>query len=105
MAGGPCTGQQSRPPTFLDIPSVSVDGCIASCRPVRPRCTCLWASARPPAFPGVPHTLASENFIGINFIEKEGIQGGRGDNKWVVWPRQIPRPWNPTRACHGLQRP
>ena len=25
MAGGPCTGLQSRPPAFLDIPSVAVD--------------------------------------------------------------------------------
>jgi hypothetical protein len=25
MAGGPCTGLQSRPPAFLDIPSVTVD--------------------------------------------------------------------------------
>ena len=24
MAGGPCTGLQSRPPAFLDIPSVAV---------------------------------------------------------------------------------
>ena len=24
MAGGPCTGLQSRPPAFLDIPSVTV---------------------------------------------------------------------------------
>jgi hypothetical protein len=30
--------------------------------------------------------------------EKEGIQGGKGDNNWVVRHRQIPRPWNPTRA-------
>jgi hypothetical protein len=25
MAGGQCTGLQSRPPAFLDIPSVTVD--------------------------------------------------------------------------------
>jgi len=31
-------------------------------------------------------------------IEKEGLQGGKGDNNWVVRHRQIPRPWNPTRA-------
>ena len=31
-------------------------------------------------------------------IEKEGLQGGKGDNNWVVCHRQIPRPWNPTRA-------
>ena len=30
MAGGPCTGLQSRPPAFLDIPSVTVDALPAS---------------------------------------------------------------------------
>jgi len=32
-------------------------------------------------------------------IEKEGMQGGKGDNNGVVRHRQIPQPWNPTRAC------
>src|SRR6266571_205738 len=31
-------------------------------------------------------------------VEKEGLQGRKGDNNWVVRHRQIPRPWNPTRA-------
>src|SRR5438132_10002186 len=31
-------------------------------------------------------------------LEKEELQGGKGDNNWVVRHRQIPRPWNPTRA-------
>src|SRR5207245_5386690 len=34
-------------------------------------------------------------------IEKEGLKGGKGDNNWVVRHRQIPRPWNPTRAFSG----
>jgi hypothetical protein len=29
---------------------------------------CIWDSARPPEFPGVPHTLAPDNLIGINSI-------------------------------------
>jgi hypothetical protein len=29
---------------------------------------CLWDSARPPEFPGAPHTLAPDNLIGINSI-------------------------------------
>src|SRR6266849_4586824 len=33
-------------------------------------------------------------------IEKEGLQGGKGANNWVVRHRQIPRPWNPTRATY-----
>src|SRR5438132_5189182 len=35
-------------------------------------------------------------------IEKEGLQGGKGDNNWVVRHRHIPRPWNPTRATLKL---
>src|SRR5205807_6990151 len=31
-------------------------------------------------------------------MEKEGLQGGKGDNGWVVRHRHIPRPWNPTGA-------
>ena len=68
MAGGRCTGLQSRPPAFLDIPSGPWTRCSASCRPVRPRCTGIGDAARPPEFPGAPHTLAPDNFIGINSI-------------------------------------
>jgi hypothetical protein len=38
MAGGPCTGLQSRPPAFLDIPSVTVaalQGHMGLCSPSR----------------------------------------------------------------------
>jgi hypothetical protein len=38
-------------------------------------------------------------------IEKEGLQGGKGDNNWVVRHRQIPRPWNPTRALQHRRLP
>jgi hypothetical protein len=56
MAGGPCTSLQSRPPAFLDIPSVTVDALHVH----------RGDSARPPAFPGAPHTLVPDNLIGIN---------------------------------------
>ena len=46
MAGGPCTGLQSRPPAFLDIPSVTVDAlqrlvpsCEAALHGPRGRCS------------------------------------------------------------------
>ena len=46
MAGGPCTGPQSRPPAFLDIPSVTmaalqrlVPSCEAAVHVHRGRCS------------------------------------------------------------------
>ena len=39
MAGGPCTALQSRPPAFLDIPSVTVDALhrlVLSCEAALP---------------------------------------------------------------------
>src|SRR5438132_11129484 len=43
-------------------------------------------------------SIVREAKVLFKAIEKEGLQGGKGDNNWVVCHRQIPRPWNPTRA-------
>src|SRR4029450_7179863 len=36
----------------------------------------------------------------VKAIEREGIQGGKDDNNWVVRHRQIPRPWNRPRSSY-----
>ena len=69
MAGGPCTGLQSRPPVFLDIPSVTVDALPRLVPSFEAALQVHMGSAHPPEFPGAPHALAPDNLIGINSIE------------------------------------
>ena len=98
MAGGRCTGLQSRPPAFLDIPSGPWPRCSASCRLLRPRCTCLWDAACPPEFPGAPHTLAPDNFIGINSsvcvspsrVLERGTFHSTGMSRFIARPGPVP---------------
>ena len=66
MAGGPCTGLQSRPPAFLDIPSVTVDALqrlVPSCEAVLQVHTGLCS---PSKVPGCTSHARTDNLIGIN---------------------------------------
>ena len=69
IAGGQFTGLQSRPPAFLDIPRVTVDGL----QRLVPSFEAAWhvhgGRCSPPEFPDTPHILAADGLIGINSIE------------------------------------
>ena len=71
MAGGQGTGLQSRPPARVPgYPQRTVNALqrlVPSFEAaLHVHMGSLWDSARPPEFPGAPHTLAPDNFIGIN---------------------------------------
>ena len=66
MAGGQCRGLQSRPPAFLDIPSMTVDEFQRLMPSFEAAIQAPMGLCAPPEFPGVPHTLAPDGLIGIN---------------------------------------
>ena len=76
MPGGPCTGLQSRPPAFLDIPSVTVDALQRLVPSFEAALHVPMGLCSPSRFPGAPHTLAPDNLIGINSFHVDQVHPG-----------------------------